>query len=125
MGYVRHNAIIVIDHGYGDGIEEAHAMATKIFTAATDMNADFGALVSPVIHSALNGYRSFYVAPDGSKEGWESSDTGDLARRQLRNWLHEHHERLGYVDFVEVEGFGGDDNHAEIANHSRAEGRDE
>jgi hypothetical protein len=35
----------------------------------------------------MNSTRSFLVAPDGSKEGWEESDKGDQRREEFVEWL--------------------------------------
>ena len=39
--------------------------------------------------STINGYKSFVLLPDGSKEGWQESDDGDALRFRLMNRLGE------------------------------------
>jgi len=96
MGYIKHHAIIVIDSGYGDGIVAAHAEALRVFAASEGLGGRvMASVVGPIISSPVNGYRSFYIAPDGSKEGWSDSDAGDVARDQLIAWLGENRESLG------------------------------
>jgi hypothetical protein len=43
--------------------------------------------VSEIVKSNINGYKSFFVAPDGSKEGWLDSDEGDIQRTALIKFL--------------------------------------
>ena len=57
-----------------------------------------------------NGQSSFFIAPDGSKEGWATSDNGDNARKEFLDWLLKSDN---YCDYVEVI-FGGDDEHERI-----------
>ncbi|MGG3872975.1 hypothetical protein [Brevibacillus laterosporus] len=67
MGTIKHNAIVVTDADYAmDKLELVHKKAQELFSS----------LVSPIIKSNSNGYQSFFVAPDGSKEGWEESMRG-------------------------------------------------
>jgi hypothetical protein len=75
MGYMRHHAIIVTG-SYGDYLLRAHLQARRL-----EMK------VSDIVKSSINGFESFFVAPDGSKEGWPESDTGDIARDALIDFL--------------------------------------
>ena len=108
MGYIRHHAIVVTDHSHGEFIEAARDAATR-----------FGLSVSDIVMSPNNRYRSFLVAPDGSKEGWEESDKADTARASLISWLEDQRYDDGSspLDWVEVR-FGGDDRGASIISHT-------
>lgn len=75
---------------------EAQATAVEIFG---------GDIVSDVIRSPLNGYETFFVAPDGSKEGWEDSNAGDEKREQFLDWVTAYGK---FLEVVEVR-YGGDD----------------
>ena len=35
----------------------------------------------------VNNYRTFFLAPDGSKENWPPSDDGDALRNEVVAWL--------------------------------------
>jgi hypothetical protein len=85
MGYMRHHAIVVT--GYDERVTQAHAKAVEL-----------GCCVSPVSKTVVNGYRSFCVFPDGSKEGWEDSNKGD----ERRNALVQHLEAMPWLDWAEV-----------------------
>ncbi|MGG1442116.1 hypothetical protein ABE354_08655 [Brevibacillus laterosporus] len=78
MGTIKHNAIVVTGAEYAmDELELVHKKAQELF----------GTLASPIIKSHWNGYQSFFVAPDGSKEGWEESNEGDRLREELGNFI--------------------------------------
>lgn len=68
MGYIRHDAIVVTSC-QGEAIEEAHSLAVELHLKPTAVTPE-----------AINGYRSFLIPPDGSKEGWSDSDDGDETR---------------------------------------------
>ena len=78
VGYLRRHAIVVTGDDFRESkdILEAHAKATEIFP-----------WVSPVSPPATNGERSFFLPPDGSKEGWEESRRGDERRDRFVEWL--------------------------------------
>jgi hypothetical protein len=109
MGYMRHHAIIVSDHGYGEHIEDAHREAILAF----------GSLVSPILPKTINGVRTFLVGPDGSKEGWEPSNTGDKNRDFFTSWLsnQRYEDGSGPLSWVEVQ-YGDEDGHTSIITHS-------
>jgi len=74
MGYMRHHAIIVTGWST-EQVTNAHQIASELFE-----------VVSPVTEVATNGYTSFFIPPDGSKEGWEESNNGNLARGRFMDW---------------------------------------
>jgi hypothetical protein len=89
MGWIRHHAILITSWDK-DKIEADRDLALDLRMAATE-----------IIESPINGYMSFFIAPDGSKEGWEDSDDGDEAREKFI-------AGCCCADVVEVE-YGGDD----------------
>jgi hypothetical protein len=121
MGYMRHHAILV--SGWRDEyVQQARDMAVSIFSTVgrietihdtvltTDLtpdNSDRGhlaPLVSDIVSGATNGYSSFsafFVAPDGSKEWWDTSDAGDRARERFVAWLES--DDAPYLDWMEVQ----------------------
>ena len=64
-----------------------------------------GQLVSELVKGVINDQCSFFIAPDGSKEGWETSQECDVMRETFTEWLRTEGRRN---DYVEVR-FGGDD----------------
>jgi len=75
MGTMHHHALIVTSWNE-DVIADAHRFASEISPHT-----------SPIIKADVNDYASFAVLPDGSKEGWGASDTGDAARFAIIEWI--------------------------------------
>lgn len=82
MGYIRDHCIVVVGC-YGDYLDKAHTEAIRIFP-----------WVSPISPAAVNHSRAFFIPPDGSKEGWAESETGDNQRDQFVTYLRS----LAYKD---------------------------
>ena len=94
MGWQVHHAIVVTSWDE-KLLAEAHTKASEIFPQEQ---------VLPVSGESMNGYCSFMVAPDGSKEGWPQSDTGDARRQAFKAWLktQEYEDGSSSLDAVEV-----------------------
>lgn len=63
-----------------------------IATTCTDDFSELVALVGEkgkcwVSDRGLNGYLTFFLAPDGSKEHWPQSDAGNVLRNDVITWL--------------------------------------
>ena len=103
MGYIKHNAIIVT------GIEPCETFPDLqiVYKKAKKL---FGRTVTKKGKTVTNGFQSFLISPDGSKERWEWSNEFDIKRDKFFKWLRKHKY---YVDVVEVR-FGGDDYDAEV-----------
>ena len=113
MGYIKHHTIVVT--GWQDEkLKKAHQKAKEVFEKnfeSEPYEKPFASrLVSDIIKGLTNGQSSFFIAPDGSKEGWATSDNGDNARKEFLDWLQKADK---YCDYVEV-SFGGDDEHERI-----------
>jgi hypothetical protein len=104
MGYMRHHAIVVTSWKH-ELLQEAHATAVELGVRDPEVIGQRLWEVSEITPESTNGYRSFFVAPDGSKEGWDTSDRGDVQRTALIQWFQD---KAGYLDWVEV-SYGGDD----------------
>lgn len=109
MGYVRHNAIIVSSWDR-KALARAHGKAKEIFDVCP---------VSPKTREVVNGYSSFFIAPDGSKEGWASSNKGDQERDEFISYLKEQEyddgsNRLGWV----LIQFSGDELDTKVVDSS-------
>lgn len=112
MGYIRHHAIVVTGMDEWTGFK-TEALAT-IHDAHAAALAAGCAVVTPVAGPGVNGYSSFLVAPDGSKEGWDDSDSGDAARGRFIAWLRDAN---GYFSWAEVV-LGSDDQEAVIERNA-------
>jgi hypothetical protein len=104
MGYISHHAMIVTGFNK-NSLKLAHKEAELRFTREGGF-----CFVSPIITSPINGYLSFFIAPDGSKEGWEDSDYYDKARREYGEWLLHQVCQGNYYQWVIVQ-YGDDGGH--------------
>lgn len=98
MGYMRHHVIIVTT--YGEHAQKAYDAALDVFGATR---------LSPLCASELNGYLSFFVVPDGSKEGWKDSDDGDVRRARFKDWFRDQCYEDGSSPYDWCECMYGDD----------------
>ena len=108
MGYMKHHTIVVTSWD-DDLIESAHRKAGEIFDRS----------ISGIIQGRANGYRSFFIPPNGSKEGWELSDKNNRQRREFTSWLDEqkHGDGSTSIKWVEVQ-FGDERGLAKIVDDS-------
>jgi len=105
MGYMRHHGMLITSW-QPEAIVKAHHKAIKQ-----------GLVVTNIMASGVNGYTTFAVVPDGSKEGWTPSELGDLARDKYVKWLRGCYKKGIYLDWVEVQ-YGDDNNRTCVVNHS-------
>ena len=108
MGYIKHQAIAVTI-GIEQPIKEAHTKAKSIFKER----------VSEIINSETNGYKSFFIAPDGSKEGWETSQEGDRQRDTFVKWINSkaYEDGSNSISFCEF-SYGQDNGCFSIEKHN-------
>jgi len=107
MSYIRHNAIVVTGHHDSDPLynttQKAHDKAVEL-----------GLLVTPIVHGKSNGYSSFLICPDGSKEGWDTSNGFDIKRAAWLEWAKKSSIFLNYAHI----SYGGDDHeYAAVHEH--------
>jgi hypothetical protein len=108
MGFTKHEAIIVT------GFNQAHVHLAHRF-AKSLFNVNGTKAVSSVVQSHVNMYFSFFIGPDGSKNGWADNERGDDRRSTFREWCVDalNSETPMYLDVVEIR-YGGDEPWAEI-----------
>lgn len=84
MGTIIHDVIVVTSWDE-KALKLAHSFCVgKAATFSAFPHADnWSQIVSPIIPGLVNGYATFIVAPDGSKEGWDTSDSGDGLRTAI------------------------------------------
>lgn len=107
MGYMRHHALVITS--WHEDLPKIHARAVELCAH----------LVSPIVRGSCNGYASFFIAPDGSKEGWDISDDGDDNRSTLISELEamRYEDGSSPIDWVEVQ-FGDDERITKVTKHS-------
>ena len=106
MGYMRHHAIIVTSWDK-ESITAAHQKAQELFGATNFLGRITE--ITDITPEVTNGYTSFLISPDGSKEWWETSDRGDHIRAKFIQWLAS--QKDNWCEYAEVQ-FGdeeGDD----------------
>lgn len=112
MGYMRHHTIVVTGMVYEFdrhlSIGMVHEKAKSIFK-----------WVSPLSPRAVNGFISFFIPPDGSKEGWSESDEGNAERDKFIQYLDSimYEDGSSPVDWVEVQ-FGDDELETKVVRDS-------
>ena len=66
-------------------------------------------LVSEIKESIVNNYHSFFIVPDGSKEGYDASDDGDIIRERLIEFMQPLTTSEAYhLSYAEI-SYGADD----------------
>ena len=116
MGYILHHAIIVTDWDE-TRIPKAWAIAAELFTSDKPTATGHGlCLLSPIIRSPINGYQHFFIAPDGSKEGWAESDFFEAKRDEFLARLRAL-DPDGVPAWVEV-AYGSDDHCGTVSRHA-------
>lgn len=111
MGYMRHDAIVVT------------AWDKKYVRAGMAKAKQLGLPISTMTKEVTNGYCSFLIAPDGSKEGWDTSNQGDAARDAWKVWANEAYKDGTYLEWVHVSFAGDEDRDTKVIDS--AERRDE
>ncbi len=101
MGYIRHHAIAVTSWNI-DLIQKAHKKAIQIFKNRT----------SNLMEGDINEFKTFFIAPDGSKEGCGESDIGDVQRKTFKDWIKKQayedgSNSLSFCEFFYGDGNGG------------------
>ena len=93
MGYTVHHAIIITSCD-AKLLHKAYKKAFEMFD-----------WISPVSPAMINGFASFFIPPDGSKEDWPESDEEDKKRQKFLDWLEKQRNEDGStsLDYVEVQ----------------------
>lgn len=112
MGTIRHNVIIVTCDSYN------HKDMIKVHMKAVEL---FGMLVTSITSTPTNGFLTFFIAPDGSKEGWGESNEHDIKRKELCDYIDTFAYKDGsssfkYVDVCYGETFDGNTTYVEKSN---------
>ncbi|HEX8574930.1 MAG TPA: hypothetical protein VF677_01415 [Flavobacterium sp.] len=113
MKNIKHHAIVVTS---ADRIRLDHVRNYAIKMFSDHMEAKNGKyLISNIIDSLINNFATFFIAPDGSKEGYDASDDGDLIRKKITDYMKSLKDKDGKnpICFVEV-SYGAEDENAEI-----------
>ena len=107
MRNIRHHALVVTCNDR-DVLESIRAKALELFKL--HMEATKGALLASEIKvSLINHYATFFIMPDGSKEGYDASDDSDIIRDKLIDYIKPLiPSDVYHLSYAEV-SFGADD----------------
>jgi len=118
MGYMRHHALVITGSDY----PESKKIIRKVHRMSKDRAIDYvgtSKIVSPLMYSPLNGYLSFFIAPDGSKEGWQESELGDSMRDSIIDFIDSFTYEDGSlcINYTEV-FYGDEEGRSEVERHN-------
>lgn len=99
MGYIRHQGIIVTGSDYST-YGGRHSTAE-----ARNKALELGLPCSEITSGTTNGYTSFLIVPDGSKEGWDESADQERKRAEWMDWAKSKGSGFNWACVT----FGGDD----------------
>lgn len=85
--------------------------ARRVHKIATDI---CGKLVSPLVAGLLEDVYSFFVASNGSKDGWPTEDRSRIERDEFIKWLRDPQSDTNTAEWVYVEY--GCETHNGLAN---------
>ena len=116
MSHVTHHAIVVTSWNEEE-LKEAHQKAQTIGLMVSAIVLHGYSDVLPAYGTLnqrrINGGGSFFVAPDGSNDGWPESDQGDVRRWHFLKYLRE----VENIIWVEI-AYSPDDATAEVTQHT-------
>lgn len=106
MGYIKHHCIVVTSFDK-EALQRARGKAILAKLP-----------VSNIVISYINDYHSFFIAPDGSKEGWMESEEGELRRAKFIEWLkfQRYDDNSSPYDWF-MASYSSDDRKVEIVEH--------
>ncbi len=106
MGYIRHHLIAVSSFDK-DKIDWIHQKAKSIFES----------MVTDVLYSPVGAWNTFFIGPDGSKEGWDDSHKYDRFRDIFIELIEDEKYEDG-SNAVRYCEFYFDENHSEVVRHN-------
>lgn len=112
MGWIRHHGIVVT----GTADSEFSRDRPYNIKRARKKAKELGLRVSKAVNATSNGYATILIAPDGSKEGWDTSNEFDRVRDEFVAWLRDN----GQFDWFEY-AHDVDNNKLEFTRSSAVE----
>lgn len=104
---IRHHTLVVTVHDQKLA-EKLRLQISDLYKKNMEAKNGFQ-LISPIVASLIGGYYTFFIAPDGSKEGYDLSDDGDMIRTKVIELLESYKTNDATFPVSYVELFYGDD----------------
>jgi hypothetical protein len=120
VGYIAHDAVLVTASDYVLDSKPGGIGMPDVDAFRASLPEEWRQLVIGPVGSVVNGYLSYAFLPDGSKEGWDTSDRGDEYRRQFAALFSAGYEDGSSPFDVVTVRYGGDDSdyaHAAAVTH--------
>ncbi len=117
MKNIKHHTIAITSNDKS----QLDALRNKLISIYKDkMEAKKGSqIISPIIESLINSFCTFYIVPDGSKEGYDASEDGDTVRKSICELIETYKQPDGENIFRYIEvSYGADDATAAIIRHN-------
>ena len=104
---IKHHIVVVTAHD-AKLAEDLRKRISELYKRNMEAKNGFQ-LISPIVSSLINNYHTFFIGPDGSKEGYDLSDDGDNIRAKVLELLESYQTDDGTFPVNYVELFYGDD----------------
>ena len=107
MGYIRNEIIVVT--GDDEDVRKCHSIAIYCFN-----KNELGKLVGSIVPHVMSGQSSFFIAPSGSKQGWDVSNNEKESRDEFIAFLRKESS----INWALIR-IGGDDDGCEIIDSDK------
>ncbi len=116
MRNIKHHAIIITAHDL-KLLQQVKVTLGEMIKQNIEASNGIR-LLGEITESLINNFYSLIVFPDGSKEGHETSDDGDILRKKITDYLEQHNKthKENLLNFIEVY-FGSDDGTGGVLKH--------
>lgn len=101
MGVMKNDAVVV--SGFEDS-NKVGTMSARVRDFRESLPPDWRRLIIGPIPSIINNQEYYVMLPDGSKEGWETSDFGDRTRDAFCALFMDSWFRFVHVQWGETDG---------------------
>ena len=116
MRNIKHHCVIITTHNI-DVIKKIREKVLELFKLNMEAGNAYK-LVGEPVESLINNYYTLVIYPDGSKEGHETSEDGDIVRKKVTEVVDEFIKSSKDADISYVElYYGSDDGKAGIVRN--------